>query len=133
MPSQNFQDYNQNNPVTSTWLNGVNKFIFGLLGNNAQTSPLAWVRFNGTTGAIVQSYGVASVVRNGLGNYTVTFAQTLAQATNVYSISQNVLGMNGTIAETTNSVTFQTANTAGANVDPTAVSITVFGAYTPSF
>jgi len=133
MPSRTFQDYNQNTPITSAWLTGVNQFVFGTGGNNAQTSPLAWVRFNGSTGTIIQSYGVASVVRNGTGNYTVNYSQTLAQATNVYHISQNVLGMNGVVTETTSSVTFQIADASGTNVDATAVSLVAFGAYAPQF
>lgn len=38
----------------------------------------AWVKFNGTTGAIYDSYNVASVTRNGLGDYTVNLDITMA-------------------------------------------------------
>ena len=33
----------------------------------------AWVRFLGSNGAIQSSYNIASVIRNGFGNYTITF------------------------------------------------------------
>ena len=133
MPSRNYQDYNQNTPITAAWLNGVNSFVFGSAGNNAQTSPLAWVRFNGTTGAIIQSYGVSTVTRNSAGNYTIQYGQTLTQATNCYNISSNLLGAQAVLSETTNSVTIETANSSFTPTDPTIVSVVVFGAYTPNF
>jgi hypothetical protein len=133
MPSSNFQDYNQNNPITSLWLNGINAFVFGTAGNNAQTSPLAWVRFNGTTASILQSYGIAGIVRNSAGNYTITFSQTLAQSGNVYNVTTNLAGFATIVSETDNSVTIQVANTSDVATDSSIVCMTVFGAYAPSF
>lgn len=40
----------------------------------------AWVLFNGTNGAIISQSNVSGVVRNGVGDYTVTFANALASA-----------------------------------------------------
>ena len=133
MPSVTFQDYNQNTPVTALWLNGINRFVFGTAGNNAQTSPAAWVRFNGTNGSVVQSYGVSQVTRNSVGNYTITFANPLPQVSNCYSIMTNVLGMSAVMAETTTTVTIETANSGGVLTDPPSVSFIMFGAYTPNF
>ena len=133
MPSANFQDYNQNTPITAAWLNGVNAFVFGKAGNNALTSPVAWVRFDGTTGTILQSYGAAGLARNSAGNYTLTYSQTLAQSTNCYQITTNLLGQQAILSETTSSVTFEVANAGGVPTDTTIVCITVFGAYTPIF
>ena len=133
MPSRTYSDYNQDNPITATWLNGVNQFVYGTAGNNAKTSPAAWVRFDGTTGTMVQSYGVSQVVRNSVGNYTITFANPLPQVSNCYSIMTNVLGMNAVTAETTTTVTIETANSGGVLTDPPSVSFIMFGAYTPNF
>lgn len=38
-----------------------------------QSANKAWVRFRGTTASIISSYNVASVVRNSVGTYTITF------------------------------------------------------------
>lgn len=133
MPSQDFIDYSQNTPITASWLNGIDAFVFGSTGNNAVTSPCAWVRFNGTNGAIQQSYGVAGVVRNSAGNYTVNFSQTLAQAANCYNITTNQKGFVSVISETTSSVTVETDNTSGVASDASIVCVQVFGAYTPNY
>lgn len=46
----------------------------------AVSSPIkAWVTFNGS-GTILASFGVASVVRNSTGNYTVTFSTPMVDA-----------------------------------------------------
>ena len=131
MPSTTFVDYSQNTPITASWLNGVNNFIFG-----GMTSPLAWVRFNGTTGVILQSYGLANangVVRNSLGNYTINYAAAVPNSANMYQITTNQAGFDTVFAETAASVTINTQNTVGAQVDPTIVCLLVFGQYTPNF
>lgn len=135
MPWKFFQDFNQNNPITSSWLNGVSNFLFGSAGNNAQTSPAAWVRFSvsGSVATIQQSYNVVSVVRNSTGTYTVNYLNPLPQAFNTYSINSNVIGMNAAVAETLTGVEVQTTNSAGSLVDPSSVSVIVFGTYTPQF
>lgn len=49
-------------------------------GNGTQVGTLcrAWVNFNGTTGTINSSFNVSSVTRNGTGDYTLNFTNTLA-------------------------------------------------------
>ena len=135
MPWQFFTDYNQNNPITSQWLNGISNFIFGATGKNAQTSPAAWVRFSvsGGVATIQQSYGVASVVRTATGTYTITYSQTLLQAANCYNINTSSIGMNAASTETVNSVVIETGNSSGILIDPTSVSVVIFGSYQPQF
>jgi hypothetical protein len=38
----------------------------------------AWVRFNGTNAAVSDSFNIASVTRNGAGDYTIGFSQPFA-------------------------------------------------------
>lgn len=128
MPSKTFADYNQNNPITSAWLNGINSFVFGGL-----TSPAAWVRFNGTTGAIVQSYGVASVTVNSAGNYTIAYTAALPNAQNCHNVTTNQAGFNYVNSESSSSITIVTANTSNTPTSPTEVSLVVFGQYSPNF
>lgn len=52
--------------------------IIKLQSNGVTTNALAWVRFNGASGAIASSYNVSSVTRNALGTYVVNFATALA-------------------------------------------------------
>lgn len=40
----------------------------------------AWASFNGTNGALIDSYNISGVVRNGAGDYTVTFVTALQNA-----------------------------------------------------
>lgn len=47
------------------------------------SAPKAWAIFNGTTGALIASYNVASVTRTAAGTYTVNF--TTAFATSNYA------------------------------------------------
>lgn len=39
---------------------------------------IAWVKFDGYTGAIADSYNVVSIIKNATGNYTVNFSVTMA-------------------------------------------------------
>lgn len=133
MPSKTFQDFNQNTPITSQWLNGVNQFVFGSTAGQAVTSPAAWIRFNGTLGTVQQSYGITGIVRNSAGNYTVTYNQTLPNATNCYTITTNLPGGFFILSETQNSVTFEVVNSGGIPTDTTLISVVVFGAYLPPY
>jgi len=47
----------------------------------------AWVNFNGTTGAIRNSFNVSSVTINAVGDYTITFATPMANAN--YTVSSH--------------------------------------------
>jgi hypothetical protein len=48
--------------------------------NCIQGSAKAWVNFNGADGSRRASYNVSSVTRNGAGDYTVNFTNSLADA-----------------------------------------------------
>ncbi|MGH8081594.1 MAG: glycosyl hydrolase family 28-related protein [Lysobacter sp.] len=65
--------------------------IENLLPAGPHASPRAmasaWVRFNGATGAILQSFNVASITRNGAGNYTINYSRSLSAANNVYALT----------------------------------------------
>jgi len=53
---------------------------FLLRSESAKGLAKAWVKFTGSTGAIVSSFGVTSVVRNSTGNYTITFSAAFGDA-----------------------------------------------------
>lgn len=62
--------------------NGVVTQLTSSTGTSPSLSLKAWALVNGVTGAIIggQSIGVASVIRNSTGNYTVTLSPVLADA-----------------------------------------------------
>lgn len=133
MASTVFQDYNQNNPIVSAWLNDINNGIYSPVGGVPRVAidiPVAWVRFSviGGVVAIQQSSNVASVVRNSAGNFTVTYGASLTNTTNCYQISQNVAGFVSYSAEAANSVTVQLANTSNVATDPGSCCVVVLGA-----
>ena len=54
-------------------------------GNAPLYAARAWVNFDGTNGAIRASGNIASVVRNGVGDYTINFATAMPDAN--YSVA----------------------------------------------
>src|ERR1700756_5198661 len=132
MASTNFQDYNQNNPVTSAWLNDINKGVYspGGVPRVATMIPVAWVRFSVTAGvvAIQQSVGISSVVRILTGVFVVTYSTALTNTANCYDIPQNSAGFVSFGAETNQTVTINTANTANVATDPGACCVVILGA-----
>ena len=56
----------------------------------------AWVKFNGTTGAIAASGNVSSVTRNAVGDYTIAFTTAMPDAN--YSVMGTANGSSGTFA-----------------------------------
>jgi hypothetical protein len=113
--------------------------------NVIQGSAKAWVNFNGTTspGTIRKAYNVSSVTKNGVGDYTVNFTNSLSDAN--YCVTgtcqQSVFSnadcgsvsphrASGTSALTTTSVRLDTTNTAtttGGAIDMLAVYIAILG------
>jgi hypothetical protein len=132
MASTVFQDYNQNNPIVSAWLNDVNSATYTVAGTAklAAQSAAAWVRFSVVAGIVTvqQSSNVSSVSRLGVGIYLVTYAKPLVNPFNCYGISLNQAGFGFMNAESTTTVTINTTNIAGGAVDPGTVSLQVFGA-----
>jgi len=132
MASTFFQDYNQNNPIVSSWLNDINNGVYTATGTpkKAAASSAAWVRFSITGGviAIQQSLNIASVVRTSAGVYIVTYGLSLVNATNCYEINLGSAGFVVPSAEALGSVTLNCTNTANAAADPAFVSLVVHGA-----
>ena len=132
MASTVFQDYDQNNPIVSSWLNDINAGVYSALGSprKALASSAAWVRFSATGGvvSVLQSSNVASVTRTSQGIYVITYTLPLTNAANCYDISLGQAGFAFMASEAAGSLTINTANTADVLTDPTAVSVVVYGA-----
>ena len=131
MASTNFQDYNQNTPIVSAWLNDVNKGIYspGGVPRTASMIPVAWVRFSVTGGVveIQESANISTVIRASAGVFTVTYGTALTNATNCYQVTQNVAGFTTYGTETNNSVVVNTANTSNVATDPGTCCVTIWG------
>lgn len=132
MASTNFQDFNQNTPIVAVWLNDVNGVVYSPSGlsKSALNSAAAWVRFSVAGGVVTiqQSVNILSVVRGALGSYTINYANPMTTAVNCYGVSMGQAGFTAESAETVNSVTISTTNTANSPFDPTTMSVQIFGA-----
>lgn len=133
MASTFYQDYNQNTPIVSAWLNDINNGIYSPGSKLPKASGListAWVRFSVTAGVVTiqQSQNISSVVRQSVGVFLVTYNITLTNAANCYEIAQNIPGFTSYGTETTISVVVNTANTSNGAVDPGTCSVVVYGA-----
>lgn len=87
-----------------------------------------WVNFAGATGAILASGNVASVVRNSIGNYTVTLAVSMPNA-NYSVVASHSAGTtnNGAAVSPVNASSFTIITSGnGALVDPLVVCANVF-------
>jgi hypothetical protein len=130
--STTFQDYNQNNPVVSSWLNDVNSIAYTPAGTHrvAIQTAAAWVRFSVTGGvvAIQQSTNISTVGRTGVGVYVITYGAPLSNAANSYGITMSQAGFAFQAAEALGSVTINTHDTTNTAVDPASVSVQIFGA-----
>lgn len=104
--------------------------------NSTSVSALAWVNFNGTTspGTIRAQYNVSSVTKNGTGDYTVNFTNTLTDAN--YVVASNSWGASsqngvtfgaGAYAPTTSGVRVVSANVFGTILDIPYGMVAVFG------
>jgi len=132
MASTNFQDYNQNTPIVASWLNDVNAVTYspGGIAKTAIQSAAALARFSVSGGVVTiqQSSNIASIVRSSQGIFVVTFTNPFTNTMNIYNVMLGQAGIGYWIAETPGSVTIETVNLAGGLLDPSAVSLTVFGA-----
>jgi hypothetical protein len=132
MASTVFQDYNQNNPIVSSWLNDINNGVYTPAGTprKAIQTAAAWVRFSVTAGvvAIQQSSNIASVVRSGPGVYTITYGAPMVNSANCYGVEMSAAGFTAITAESQTAVLLDTTNTANTAFDPPFVSFVVFGA-----
>ncbi len=78
-----------------------------------ENTPAAWCVFNGVTASVYASYGVSSVVRNSVGNYTINWRRSFK-----YASGYAVFGMGNSDNAFVNNIYVITAGAAG----PTATS-----------
>lgn len=105
-----------------------------ITANNALArAARAYVSFDGTTGAIQNSFNVTSVTRNGVGDYTINFTSPMASAN--FSVlamgSRRAGGSPETIAElfsrATTNARIQTMGGEGTFRDSPIVTAAIFG------
>ncbi|WP_124570175.1 hypothetical protein [Burkholderia sp. Bp8984] len=90
----------------------------------AQSNIGGYVRFNGTNGSIVSSFGVASVTRTSAGTYTVSFARNQPNAgARCYQSMLNNDGVCELTSENAGGAVFVTKNLSGVAADYTTVMI----------
>lgn len=92
----------------------------------------AWVNFNGSTGEIRKSGNIASIVRNGHGNYSGTYTKPMPHADYVIVTGVSNLGAGtnfGVVSQTIDGFTLQ-ATYGGDNTispfDPVLAMVTIF-------
>jgi hypothetical protein len=106
--------------------------IIKLQSNGVTTNALAWVNFNGSTAAIRSQYNVASITKNGTGDYTVNFSTSLSDA------NYSALGTNsgqpatgefstGILSMSTSSVRMEAFKSGVGTTDPTYFCVAIFG------
>ena len=95
---------------------------------------MAWVVFDGATGAIQSAFNVSSVTRAGTGQYTLNYTDALPVGERGISWSTNVDSADAVIVTSTGGTTTSDAINvrrlgafAGAYYDAQRVKITVFG------
>lgn len=125
-------------PVDNNYVMDLGPNIWGdqiekpvLLGARAADSRVsAAVRFNGTTATIDGvSVNVASVVRNSIGDYTISYAKALRETKNTYSVGMGEVTMLPELfSESPTVLRFKTRNAAGALTDFNNISVVVYGA-----
>ena len=113
-----------------------------LSGAQTGSAPIygcrAWCNFVGATGAINSSGNVASVTRNGTGDYTVTFVNSMPDANYAIVISggsgfpsffSTTIAINASqsaaVAPTTTTLRFATRDTSNAAQDPSNLHVMV--------
>lgn len=110
--------------------------VIKVQSNGVTTNALAWVRWNGNTGATISAYNVSSVTRNAVGAYTLAFTSALAD-TNYMVLgattwqtghtSSSTLEENGAYTKTTTSSQVYLLTNAATGGDAPTIGATVFG------
>lgn len=90
--------------------------------------------FDGTvpgTHSLISGFGIASVTRNGVGNYTLNLATTYSDNAHIVVAMPDAVVVQALqwISSTTNSVTIGNYNSAGAPTDATRVFVTLCRVY----
>lgn len=98
-------------------------------GVTARNTAKVFVTFAGSDGSVVDGFGVSSVVKDSVGDWTVTFSSAFGSA----NYSPIVSFRDGTAApivrvrtQGTTSLTIKAANSAGTDVDPDAITLAIF-------
>lgn len=88
----------------------------------------AWVSTSNTTGTVAKSFGVSTVVRTGVGLYTINYARPLTTGSNAYSITllAGVSGYGTVVNETPTSVQISIKTFSNVALD-SRFSVLVFG------
>ena len=121
IPWYSLSDGNLNNPPASS--PGVWATLFSLISGGQSGAPVAkaWVVFNGQgpVGTItpLQSFGVASLTKNGTGDYTLTPSAPFANA-NPGLAGAATGGIQVIVAAGTGSIRFQTQGIVGGPFQP---------------
>jgi hypothetical protein len=125
--------------LSGSYVTGVLPQANGGSGTTSMGICKAWANFVGSSGSINQQFNVASITRNGAGDYTVTFTNALSSA--YYSVNGSVLPTTSqtnttyarcivlyyNVTPTTTSFRFQTVTGGVGPEDFAQVSIGVFG------
>ena len=144
-PSRNYLDWYGPKPAGQTTDSGIiaaltdGGALWFLKTDGSQYSkrvrgefePKAWVVFNGSGSATIEDcYNVSSVTRTGAGQYTITFASALANATYVVSGTAHDAGSTLRFivptTRTTGGLAIQTRGTNNAG-DSSYVAVIIFG------
>lgn len=119
------------NVYWQTWLGGPTTKYVGFKGN---PFPFFWAQFDGKTGAtctLAGSMNITSCVRNGVGDYTLTFTNPSLDVLYMVSGTGQDIGVAPGVmnvsARATGSTTIRCFNLAGALQDCNAMAITGFG------
>lgn len=101
------------------------------VANRAAYPIKGWVNFNGTNAGIADSYNVASVVRNSLGNYTITWTTPFASANYCISGMCRVGSDNGSkfsiVSMAAESCTVVTCDSGNTLIDSPIVTLMAIG------
>lgn len=117
-----------------TFPDGTTQSTAGITPTSTQLCK-AWVNFfGGTSTSIRASYNVSSVIRGGVGSYTVNFTSALSDANySTVGMCADVSTGNGASLELPYSGTYTTSAVAlyayqrtGGTIDPAIVNIAVF-------
>jgi hypothetical protein len=103
--------------------------ILKVQSNGKTTNALAWVNFDGTTspGTIRSAYNVGSVTKNGTGDYTLNFTNSLTDSNYSAVGSSQRFTQLGYNTQSTTQLEVLTQNLAGNQSDVSVITVAVFG------
>jgi hypothetical protein len=100
-----------------------------LSGGQSGSAPVygcrAWGCLNGTSATILAAANIASIVRNGTGNYTVTFTVPMQDA-NYCAVTNSGSWISEVTSQTASSFVVAVFNGSGTAVDTALLNVAVF-------